>query len=89
MFIRFDVYDYEDLSKVYQPWSGATYNYELLCKSNTWEEFLCQLEDLYPQGLTETELNDILWFEDEFIYNFVDDEFLDYEELQIKKGGEF
>lgn len=29
------------------------------------------LEDIYPEGLTDTQLNDILWFEDEWISEMI------------------
>ena len=31
------------------------------------DELESMLEDLYPEGLTVTELNDILWFDSEMI----------------------
>ena len=41
------------------------------------------IEELYPDGLTDTQLNDILWFEEEWIYETLgiptDDEELDNE----------
>ena len=27
------------------------------------------MSEMYPEGVTETELNDILWFEDEWIFD--------------------
>ena len=32
------------------------------------DEFDAMIEELYPDGIGETELNDLLWFEDEWIY---------------------
>lgn len=32
------------------------------------EEFNQLIEELYPDGLTDTELNDLLWFDDKWIY---------------------
>lgn len=39
------------------------------------------IEELYPSGLTETELNDILWFEDEFIANAIGYTIEEWEDL--------
>lgn len=29
------------------------------------------LEEIYPEGMTETELNDLLWFESDMIYEWL------------------
>jgi len=49
-------------------WSGAknhsfTYN-EL-------KEIELQLEDIYPDGMNETQINDIFWFDEEFICELI------------------
>lgn len=51
-------------------WSGA----KELAERLTWEELIeieNQLEELYPSGLTETELNDLFWFDSEFICDLI------------------
>ena len=58
----------------FKPWCGATYNYKRIVESGNGESFLEYLEELIPEGLTETELNDILWFEDELIDEFLGNE---------------
>lgn len=50
------------------------------------EEFIDFLEELFPNGLTSTELNDVLWFEDALCYQFIDNDFLNEEEKEIKKS---
>lgn len=55
-------------------WSGAkdhsfTYN-EL-------KDIEDQLEEIYPDGMTETDVNDLFWFEDESLCEWLS---LDYEE---------
>jgi len=30
------------------------------------------VEDIFPDGCSETELNDFLWFDDEFIFSALD-----------------
>lgn len=50
----------------FRPWSGAVDT----MKELTSEEMVIleeTLEELYPDGLSDTQLNDILWFEDEWI----------------------
>jgi hypothetical protein len=54
----------------FQFWSGA----KELAERLTWEELLeieHQLDELYPDGLTETELNDLFWFDAEFICDLI------------------
>ena len=51
----------------FEAWSGAVATKEMIINNNMVAEFDCMIEELYPDGLSETELNDILWFEDEWI----------------------
>ena len=53
-------------------WSGAKYTYEIISKNNKKDEFMALLEEIFPDGCTETELNDFLWFDDEFIFSDLD-----------------
>lgn len=58
-----------DLSE-FEAWSGGADTLEEL----TLEEMdMLQnaIEDIYYDGLTETQLNDILWFEDEWIEEII------------------
>ena len=57
-------------------WSGAkdTAKYLTEDEMNTIEEML---EELYPDGMSETELNDFFWFEDDTIA-----EWLGYEDFE-------
>ena len=52
----------------FEAWSGAKDTLNKLIELDKCEELEFILEDLYPDGLTDTQLNDILWFEDEWIY---------------------
>lgn len=47
-------------------WSGAKQFADNLTPSEL-SQIQTMLEDLYPDGLTETELNDIFWFEDDML----------------------
>ena len=61
---------YSQNLKHFQFWSGA----KELAERLTWEELIeieNQLEELYPDGLTETELNDLFWFDAEFICDLI------------------
>ena len=61
---------YEELNlKDFNAWSGATTTKERIISEGKEEDFEELIEEMYPDGLTDTELNDILWFDDEWIYN--------------------
>ena len=54
--------------KNFKAWSGAKDTLNKLIELDKCDDLEFILEDLYPNGLTETELNDLLWFDDEWIY---------------------
>jgi hypothetical protein len=47
-------------------WSGAKDTVKYLTTSEL-EEIEAILEEIYPEGMSETELNDIFWFDDDQI----------------------
>jgi hypothetical protein len=55
----------------FQPWSGAVDTWKRLEAADKLDELEWLLEDLYPDGIDETALNDLLWFEDDWVYNAV------------------
>ena len=55
-----------DISE-YKPWAGAVDLWNEIVDADKVEELEFALEDLYPDGLTMTELNDLLWFEEDFV----------------------
>lgn len=59
-------------------WAGAkdTVKYLTLEELDTIEAYL---EELYPDGMTETELNDLFWFDDDFIAELLG--YNDFEEI--------
>ena len=51
-------------------WAGA----KALAKKLTYTELqqiTDQLEELYPEGMTETQINDLFWFEEDFICEMI------------------
>lgn len=52
----------------FDAWSGAKDTKETILNANKGEEFDSLIEELYPDGLSETQLNDILWFEPDWIF---------------------
>ena len=53
----------------YQPWAGARDTYALIDCHNKLDELDELITECFPDGLTETELNDILWFDSEWVLN--------------------
>lgn len=56
----------------FQTWSGATDTKRIILNADKGEDFDYLIEELYPEGLSETQLNDILWFEPEWIFEQLD-----------------
>ena len=52
----------------FNAWSGAEVTKSTIIENNKEDEFNGLIEELYPEGLSKTKLNDILWFEDEWIF---------------------
>lgn len=51
----------------YKPWSGAVETFEKIKDAGMIDELDFLLEDIYPDGITETQLNDILWFDADWV----------------------
>lgn len=57
----------------YEPWSGAVDTYERICKEGKLDLLAQILDDLYcdRETITDTELNDLLWFEPDSVYEWL------------------
>ena len=55
----------------FNAWSGATDTKETIINEGKAEQFDNLIDELYPDGLTDTQLNDLLWFEDEWIFEML------------------
>lgn len=71
----------------YQPWQGAVETYNRIKDAGMLDDFERLMEEVYPEGLTMTGLNDILWFEPEWVFEMLgmdngdgDDEYDEYED---------
>ena len=51
----------------FEAWSGAIETKKIILDAGLEEEFEILIDELYPEGLTDTELNDILWFDPDWI----------------------
>ena len=60
-------YDFNDLYK--NSWSGAINTLDTIIKNDMENELMEHLDNIFnDQAPTETEVNDYLWFESDYIY---------------------
>lgn len=57
---------YTDFSN-FEPWSGAVDTWRIINEEGMLGQFENILDELFPDGMNETELNDLLWFEEDMI----------------------
>lgn len=55
----------------FQPWSGAVETFNRIEEEGKIDQLESILEDLYPDGMTDTEINDLLWFDEESVYEWL------------------
>ena len=51
----------------FKAWGGAINTKKIILDAGLEEEFEMLIDELYPEGLTDTELNDLLWFDSDWI----------------------
>lgn len=66
----------------YEPWSGAKDVWNALSSEDK-DQLEVMLEDLYPDGMSETELNDLLWHDSETVA-----EWLGYRDYEAMMNGD-
>lgn len=64
----------------FEAWSGAVDTLNTLREKDLCDRLESILEDLYPNGMTDTELNDLLWLDDDTIAEWLG--FSDWEDLE-------
>lgn len=55
----------------FDAWSGAVDTKETIINEGKDKDFDYLIEELYPEGLTDTQLNDLLWFEEDWIFEML------------------
>lgn len=55
----------------FEAWGGAVNTLDRVREAGKCDELESILEDLYPDGMSETELNDLLWFEPETVLEWL------------------
>ena len=76
-----------DLNR-FEAWSGTKYTLDRIQREGKCEELENVLEELYPDGMTETELNDLLWFDSESVYEWLGIRSEEQIEKEIKEAEE-
>lgn len=66
-------------------WGGAEERASVLTDED-FDDIEAQLEDLYPDGISEAEINDFFWFEEDTIAQMLG--FSDWEELERDHNGD-
>lgn len=64
----------------FKPWSGAVETWERIEEAGKVDELEFILDDVYPDSMSDTELNDLLWFEPETVFEWLGIEDEDDEE---------
>ena len=52
----------------YQPWSGAVSTYDTIYNEGKLDALEQLMEEIYPDGMSAITLNDILWFDSEWVF---------------------
>ena len=58
----------ENSIRDFKAWSGAVDTQREIIDQGKADAFDALIEELYPQGINKTQLNDLLWFESDWIY---------------------
>ena len=72
----------------FQAWSGAKDTLDRIQREGKCGLLEQILEDIYPDGMTETELNDLLWFDSESVYEWLGIRSEEQIENEIKEAEE-
>lgn len=74
--------------KDFKAWSGAVETKNIIIKNNMAEAFDDLIEELYPEGIEETQLNDVLWFDADWIFEQLGIEVNKLEEMPENELGQ-
>lgn len=84
------IYREESLSN-FEWWGGAKWTAQCIDEERGkrgWGELEAILEEEYPDGMDETELNDLLWFEPETVFEWLGISSKDEEEEEEEEKEE-
>lgn len=70
MMIRvIDDMDFDEIRRT--SWCGAVATVNRITEEGKEDEFCNLIEECYPEGIDRTSLNDILWFEEDWIFEML------------------
>jgi len=52
----------------FEAWSGAVYTHETILKADKIGELADLINDIFPDGAEDVQINDFLWFDADFIF---------------------
>lgn len=67
MIIKTDIDNLQD----FEAWSGAEDTKNEICNAGKGEQFMTELQQVYPDGMDASELNDLLWFDSDWCLHLV------------------
>jgi len=59
---------YIETLRHFQPWGRAVSTFETIENAEKLDDLELLIEELYPDGISETQLNDILWVEEDWLF---------------------
>lgn len=63
---------YKDFeADTFEAWSGAVDTLDKILDEGKGEELEELLDEIFPDGAEETEVNDLLWFDDEYVFEML------------------
>lgn len=70
MYINVTTSNNMDFDDIYQnSWSRAVDTLNTISNEGKEDDLMKLLDELYPDGVDENDLNDFLWFDDDYIFN--------------------
>ena len=52
----------------FEAWSGGEDTKDAIIENNKVKDFDIMIEEIYPDGITETDLNGLLWHDSEWVF---------------------
>lgn len=56
----------------FEAWNGGKSTLDRIINEGKCSQLESMLEDLYPDGMTDTELNDLLWYDSDTVFEWLD-----------------
>lgn len=56
----------------FDAWSGAIDTKQTIIDNGKGDAFITLMEEIYPEGLSDVQLNDMLWFDSEYLFDMLE-----------------